>query len=41
LAIVVGTGYGWAFQRSGRIEMSMLAHFALNTTRFLLLTYPR
>ena len=41
LSILAGLGYGLAFQRSGRIEMSMLAHFALNTARFLLVTYPR
>ncbi len=40
LATVAGVGYGIAFQRSGRIEMSMLAHFAVNTTRFLFFTYP-
>lgn len=40
LATLAGAGYAIAFQRSGRIEMSMLAHFSLNATHFLLLTYP-
>jgi len=41
LATIAGVGYAWVFQRTQRIEMSMLAHFALNATHFLLLTYPR
>jgi membrane protease YdiL (CAAX protease family) len=41
LATIAGAGYAWVFQRTQRIEMSMLAHFALNATHFLLLTYPR
>lgn len=40
LATLAGVGYGIAFQRSGRIEMSMLAHFTVNATRFLFFTYP-
>lgn len=40
LSTVAGVGYAFAFQRSGRIEMAMLAHFSLNATHFLLLTYP-
>lgn len=40
LSTVAGLGYAIAFQRSGRIEMSMLAHFSLNAIHFLLLTYP-
>jgi membrane protease YdiL (CAAX protease family) len=38
---LAGLGYGLAYQRSGRIEMAMLAHFAVNATHFFLLTYPR
>lgn len=41
LATVAGIGYGLAFQRTGRIEASILAHFTLNATHFLLFTYPR
>lgn len=41
LATVAGVGYALVFQRSGRIEMAILAHFVLNTMHFLLLTYPR
>lgn len=40
LATVAGLGYGWVFQRTGRIEMAMLAHFAMNAGHFLLFTYP-
>lgn len=40
LASVAGVGYGTVYYRSGRIEMSMLAHFTLNATHFLLFTYP-
>jgi hypothetical protein len=41
LSAVAGLGYGYIFQRTGRFEMAMLAHFALNATHFLLFTYPR
>ena len=40
LSTVAGVGYAIAFHRSGRVEMSILAHFSLNATHFLLLTYP-
>lgn len=40
LSTVAGVGYGLAYQRSGRIEMSILAHFALNAVHFIFLTYP-
>jgi uncharacterized protein len=40
LATLAGLGYAVIFQRTQRIEMSILAHFALNATHFLLLTYP-
>ena len=40
LATLAGTGYGVAYQRSGRIEMAILTHFAVNATHFLLFTYP-
>jgi uncharacterized protein len=41
LAGVAGVGYGWVYARTGRIEMAMLTHFALNAVHFLLFTYPR
>ena len=41
LATLAGIGYGYVYQRSQRIEWAMLAHFSLNTTHFLLFTYPR
>jgi uncharacterized protein len=40
LATLAGTGYGLAYQRSGRLEMAILTHFAVNATHFLLFTYP-
>jgi uncharacterized protein len=40
LATVAGTGYALAWQRTGRVEASILAHFAVNATHFLLFTYP-
>lgn len=41
LSTVAGLGYAVVFRVTGRIEMSILAHFLLNATHFLLLTYPR
>jgi membrane protease YdiL (CAAX protease family) len=41
LAMAAGVGYAIIFHITRSIEMSMLAHFALNTTHFLLFTYPR
>jgi uncharacterized protein len=40
LATVAGAGYAIIFHRTQRVEMSILAHFALNATHFLLFTYP-
>ena len=40
LATVAGVGYGWIYQKTSRIEASMLTHFALNTVHFLGFTYP-
>jgi len=40
LATAAGIGYAIVYQRTRSIEMSMLAHFALNTVHFLLFTYP-
>lgn len=41
LATVAGLGYGWIYMRTGRIELSIAAHFALNAAHFLLFSYPR
>jgi membrane protease YdiL (CAAX protease family) len=41
LATAAGLGYAIVYHRTLSIEMSMLTHFALNTTHFLLFTYPR
>jgi len=40
LATAAGLGYAIVYHRTKSIEMSMLAHFALNTIHFLLFTYP-
>jgi len=40
LATVAGLGYGWVYQRTGRIEAAILTHFALNTVHFFFFTYP-
>lgn len=40
LATVAGIGYGWVYARTGRIEASILTHFALNTVHFVGFTYP-
>jgi membrane protease YdiL (CAAX protease family) len=40
LGTLAGTGYALAFRRSGRLEMAVLTHFAVNATHFLLFTYP-
>jgi membrane protease YdiL (CAAX protease family) len=40
LASVSGLAYGWLYQKTRRIEASILLHFSLNLTHFLLLTYP-
>jgi hypothetical protein len=40
LATIAGAGYGWVYQRTGRIEASILTHFALNATHFFGFTYP-
>jgi CAAX protease family protein len=40
LASVAGVGYGLVFQRTQRVEMSILTHFCLNAVHFLFFTYP-
>lgn len=40
LATLAGIGYGLAHQRTGRVDMAILTHFAVNATHFLLFTYP-
>jgi membrane protease YdiL (CAAX protease family) len=40
LSTVAGVGYGWVYQRTGRIEASILTHFLLNAAHFLFFTYP-
>ncbi len=40
LAVLAGLGYGWAYQQTGSIEASILAHFGLNLIHFIFFTYP-
>jgi membrane protease YdiL (CAAX protease family) len=40
LATAAGLGYAIVYHRTRSIEISMLAHFALNAVHFLLFTYP-
>jgi membrane protease YdiL (CAAX protease family) len=40
LATIAGLGYGWVYQRSGKIEASILTHFTLNAVHFFGFTYP-
>ena len=40
LASVAGAGYAAVYQRTGRLEMAILAHFTVNAVHFLLFTYP-
>jgi len=40
LTMVAGLGYGWIYQRTKRIEASILTHFSLNGIHFLFFTYP-
>jgi hypothetical protein len=39
-ATLAGLGYGWAFQRTERIEAAMAVHFGVNAVHFLLFVYP-
>ena len=40
VATIASVGYGWAYQRSGRIEVAIVAHAALNVVHMTLFTYP-
>lgn len=40
LATVAGMGYGWVYQKTGRIESSILVHFSVNALHFVFFTYP-
>jgi len=40
LAGIAGLFYGYAYYSTGRIEASILTHFLLNATHFLLFSYP-
>jgi membrane protease YdiL (CAAX protease family) len=40
LAGISGVGYGFVYDKTGYIEASIMTHFGLNLTHFLLFTYP-
>jgi membrane protease YdiL (CAAX protease family) len=40
VAAVASIGYGWAYQCSGRIEVAIVSHAALNVVHLSLFTYP-
>lgn len=40
LASVAGLGYGWVYQRTQRIEASILLHFSLNSIHIIFFSYP-
>jgi len=40
LAAVAGLFYGYAFQRTKRLEASIIVHFGLNLIHFLFFSYP-
>lgn len=40
VATVAGLGYAYIFHRTGRIELAILCHFALNLVHFFFFTYP-
>jgi len=40
MASVAGMVYGYAYQKTQRIEAGILCHFAVNTSHFIFLTYP-
>lgn len=39
-AFLAGIGYGYAFQKSEKIESAILVHFGVNITHFIFFTYP-
>ncbi|MFZ4528131.1 MAG: CPBP family intramembrane glutamic endopeptidase [Undibacterium curvum] len=41
LATTAGLGYGWIYQRNGRIEMAILTHATLNLIHFVCFSYPK
>ena len=40
LAMIAGLMYGYVYVKSGRLEMAIVGHLALNTGHVLLLSYP-
>lgn len=39
-AFIAGIGYGYAYQKSWKLESAILVHFGLNFIHFLFFTYP-
>jgi len=40
LSTIASIIYGYAYQKTQRIEASILCHFGVNTFHFIFLTYP-
>lgn len=40
LATIAGLFYGYAYQKTGRLESSIIVHFGLNVVHFLFFSYP-
>ena len=40
LAFIAGVEYGYVYQQSQRVELTILLHLTVNSIQFLLLTYP-
>jgi len=40
LAAVAGIVYGYAYEKTQRIEASILCHFGVNIIHFIFFTYP-
>ncbi len=40
LAAVAGIGYGYVYNRSGKLESAILTHFGINIIHFIFFTYP-
>ena len=40
LAAVAGLFYGFAYQKTNRLDAAVLVHFGFNTIHFLLFSYP-
>ena len=40
LTFIAGIVYGWIYQRTARLEVSIMAHFVINLIHYLFFSYP-